>query len=156
MRRLRRTDEVTQMTERTQMHDSDTDAAPVDLEESGRNVTEDTHVLDSGKELFDRTSADDEEERQDRLRRNTSDDPTVMSRDEVNPMHSDNWSGGRAEADAKKVARGEMPADQEGGRRYPPKSDHDLPPEATRPWAPSPDLPPEREHRDRDLREGEH
>lgn len=78
---------------------------------------------------------DAETEREEKLRRNSSFEPGDKAQGE-DPMHADSWSGGSINPEAKKVARGEAPANQERGENSPPEADYELPTEATRPWAP--------------------
>ncbi len=81
-----------------------------------------------------------EEVRQERLQRNTSADPGSKSQeDEHNPMHADSWSGGSIVEEAKKIARGELPRDQEGGGPNSPEPGRPAtPPQVSRPWSPDP------------------
>ncbi len=78
--------------------------------------------------------------REERLQRNTSADPGSKSHeDEHNPMHADSWSGGSIVEEAKKIARGELPRDQEGGGPNSPEPGRpETPPEVSRPWSPEP------------------
>ncbi|MDQ6928915.1 MAG: hypothetical protein M3159_09705 [Actinomycetota bacterium] len=81
-----------------------------------------------------------DEGREERLQRNTSADPGSKSQeDEHNPMHPDSWSGGSIVEEAKKIARGELPRDQEGGGPNTPEPGRPAtPPEVSRPWSPEP------------------
>jgi hypothetical protein len=76
--------------------------------------------------------------REERLRHNSSFDPENKTVDELNPMEADSWSGGSINPDAKKVARGEAPANRERGPGMPPESVPATPPSVTRPWSPEP------------------
>ena len=85
---------------------------------------------------------DNEDARQERLRRNTSFDPQSKSIEELDSMHPDSWAGGSINPQAKQVARGEAPANQERGSRMPADADIPVPTEKARPWAPSADDDP--------------
>ncbi|HEX6540068.1 MAG TPA: hypothetical protein VF155_12905 [Candidatus Dormibacteraeota bacterium] len=78
----------------------------------------------------------DDDERQEKLRDNTSHHPRTKSKDEVDSMHPDSWAGGSIVPSAKEVARGEKPANQERGDSFPPPADFEDDPDVTRPWAP--------------------
>lgn len=83
-----------------------------------------------------------EETRDDRLRRNNSADPEGKTHeDEANPMHADSWSGGSVVPNAKKVARGEAPRDQDAGPNTPAPSQPATSSQFTRPWSPEPTEP---------------
>jgi hypothetical protein len=78
----------------------------------------------------------DDAEREEKLRQNTSFDTDSKSEDEVDSMHPDSWAGGSVVPDAKKVARGEAPANRgERGDRLPPPADYEDDPDVTRPWS---------------------
>lgn len=82
--------------------------------------------------------AESDQEREEQLRENTSFDPDRKSTDEVDPMHSDSWSGGSVVPDAKKVARGEAPANRDGrGDGLPQPAEIEDSTDVTRPWAPT-------------------
>lgn len=89
---------------------------------------------------------EDDAERQEKLRQNTSFDPSIKTEDEVDPMHADSWAGGSIVPDAKEVARGEKPANRERGDSLPPEADIEDAPEVTRPWAPKYQDDPEAEN----------
>ena len=78
----------------------------------------------------------DDAERQQKLRHNTSSDPGSKKDDEVDSMHPDSWAGGSINPDAKKVARGEAPANRVRGDGAPPEAEYEDSTEITRPWAP--------------------
>lgn len=78
----------------------------------------------------------DDAEREEKLRKNTSFDTDAKSDDEVDSMHPDSWAGGSVVPDAKKVARGEAPADRtQRGDDLPEPAEINDSPEVTRPWA---------------------
>lgn len=82
--------------------------------------------------------AENEHEREKQLRENTSFNPDAKSEDEVDSMHPDSWAGGSVVPEAKKVARGEAPADRTvRGEGLPEPADFDDPTTVTRPWAPT-------------------
>lgn len=82
--------------------------------------------------------AENDREREEKLRQNTSSDPAAKSKDEIDPMHADSWAGGSVVPDAKKVARGEAPANRSGrGEGLPDPAEFGDPTSVTRPWAPA-------------------
>lgn len=80
----------------------------------------------------------DDKARQDRLRHNSGSDPENKTTDELNPMEADSWSGGSIDPTAKKIARGEAPANHERGPGMPSPATPEPPPSSTRPWSPEP------------------
>lgn len=92
--------------------------------------------------------ADDDKDREEKLRENTSFDTDAKGEDDVDSMHPDSWAGGSVVPDAKDVARGDKPANRsQRGDRLPEPAQFDDPTSVTRPWAPK---NPEKEESDVD------
>lgn len=81
-----------------------------------------------------------EDERQKKLRHNTSADPESKGVEDLNPMEADSWSGGSINPEGKAVARGEAPANHGPDPDQPPSNSPPATPSSvTRPWSPEPE-----------------